>query len=168
MSKTKSLSHREMKVLLDKFNETPQEILEQYAVHNNMSVDELRCGLQETCYHIEHLSFTYRRSLRKEIDQMDAETIEIVERINQMKITEIKESLDQEIAEYNAHQKKQRAFNKAWSIRKAQIYKQLIKEGLVTIETDSVSIEQFLPVRKRVDEEFKKFREEFEASYTES
>ena len=168
MSKTKSLSHREMKVLLDKFNETPQEILEQYAVHNNMSVDELRCGFQETCYHIEHLSFTYRRSLRKEIDQMDAETIEIVERINQMKITEIKESLDQEIAEYNAHQKKQRAFNKAWSIRKAQIYKQLIKEGLVTIETDSVSIEQFLPVRKRVDEEFKKFREEFEASYTES
>ena len=168
MSKTKSLSHREMKVLLDKFNETPQEILEQYAVHNNMSVDELRCGLQETCYHIEHLSFTYRRSLRKEIDQMDAETIEIVERINQMKITEIKESLDQEIAEYNAHQKKQRAFNKAWSIRKAQIYKQLIKEGLVTIETDSVSIEQFLPVRKRVDEEFKKFREEVEASYTES
>ena len=175
MARSKGLSHREMKVLLDKFNETPQEILEQYAVHNNMSVDELRCGLQETCYHIKHLSFTYRRSLRKEIDQMDAETIEIVERINQMKITEIKESLDQEIAEYNAYQKKQRALTKAWDAKVKELDKQLVEEGLMpekylTRERafDYCIFMQSLQIQKRREKEFKAFIKEFEASYIES
>lgn len=175
MSRSKGLNHREMKALLDKFNEMPREILEQYAAHNNMSVDELKYGLQETCYHIKHLGFTYRRSLRKEIDQMDAETIEIVERINQMKIAEIKESLDQEIAEHNAHQKKQRALTKAWDAKVKELNKQLVEEGLMpekylTRERafDYCIFMQSSQMQKRREKEFKAFIKEFEASYMES
>ncbi len=175
MSRTKSLNHKEMKALLDKFDDIPQDFLEQFAAQNNMSIDELKCGLQETCYHIEHLSFTYRRSLRKEIDQMDAETIRIVERINQMKITEIKESLDQEIAEYNAYQKKQRALTKAWDAKVKELDKQLVEEGLMpekylTRERafDYCIFMQSSQIQKRREKEFKAFKKEFEASYMES
>lgn len=85
MTKNKKLNHRELKTILDKFDELPQEFLQEMASQNSMSVPELKRGLQETCYRIEGLSFAHRRSLRREIDRMGAETIGSVERVNRMK-----------------------------------------------------------------------------------
>lgn len=85
MTKNKKLNHREPKTILDRSDELPQEFLQEMASQNSMSVPELKRGLQETCYRIEGLSFAHRRSLRREIDRMGVETIEIVERVNRMK-----------------------------------------------------------------------------------
>lgn len=76
----------------------------------------------------------------------------VVERVNSRTIVEIIGILDTEINEYEENMKKQRAFNKAWKIRQAEIQQQLIDEGIDKVGAYGYLNINFMEHQKRMAE----------------
>ena len=152
MSKTKKLNYKEMKVLERRFSNMSKREQEEIAAMNKMSVTQLKEALEQNCYHLNNLGINQMKELYRDIKVMSAEEITVIERVNQRKIAEIVELLDSEINEYEENMKKQRAFNKAWKIRQAEVQQQLIDEGVDKVQGYGSLKIDFMEHQKRMAE----------------
>lgn len=152
MAKGKKLNYKEMKELLRNFDRMNTVMKEEMASQNNMSVSELKNVLERNCYALCNLGINQMKALRKDITSMSVEDKKVVERVNSRTIVEIIGILDTEINEYEENMKKQRAFNKAWKIRQAEIQQQLIDEGIDKVGAYGCLNINFMEHQKRMAE----------------
>lgn len=152
MSKAKKMNYKEMRDMLRNFNSMSVVMKEAIASQNNMTVDELKKALESNCYAVCNLGINQMKALRKDINTMSAKEIKVVERVNSRTIVEIIGILDTEINEYEENMKKQRAFNKAWKIRQAEIQQQLIDEGIDKVGAYGYLNINFMEHQKRMAE----------------
>lgn len=142
--KTKKMSYREMRAMLNNFNKLSKQEQEDFAKLNNVPVTEVISRLQKSCYTVCRLTITQKKSLRKEISRMNQEEIEVIERINNMPCNKIVDLLDNEIAHYDSYLQKKRAFNKAWELKKKEVTQQLIDEGKIQVHDGYITTDIFL------------------------
>lgn len=134
MARTKKANYKEMRDMLRNFNMMSSEMKEAMAKYNNRTVDELKMALENNCYAVCNLGINQMKALRKDIAVMSADDIVAVERVNGRTIAEVVSALDAEISEYEDGMRKQRAFNKAWKVRQAEVQQQLIAEGVDKVD----------------------------------
>lgn len=152
MAKGKKLNYKEMKELLRNFDRMNTVMKEEMASQNNMTVAELKQVLETNCYAVRNLGINQMKALRKDIKSMSTEEIKAIERVNNSTIVEIVNILDTEISRYEEDMKKQRAFNKAWKIRQAEIQQQLIDEGIDKVGAYGCLNINFMEHQKRIAE----------------
>lgn len=146
----KSMNYKEMKGMLKNFNRMSKEDKEALAKLNNRTVDELKEALEHNCYAICSLGINQMKALRKEIDEMSNEDIAAVERVNGRNLKEVVSALDNEINEYEEGMRKQRAFNKAWKIRQAEVQQKLIAEGIDKVDMNGCISIDFIKHQERM------------------
>jgi len=152
MSKTKKMNHKEMKAMLKRFSQMSLSEKEAFAKMNHMSVEEIRVALERNCYRLCNLGINQLKELRKEIPVMTDEELKMVERVNEKSIEEILSEINADICVYEENMRKQRAFNKAWELRKAEVQKQLIVEGIDKVESYGCLNINFVEHTKRMYE----------------
>lgn len=152
MAKTKKMNYREMREMLRAFESMSNEMKEEMAKLNNRTVDELKAALEHNCYAVCNLGINQLKALRKDIEVMTADDIAAVERVNGRNIEEVVYEIDTEISEYEEDMKKQRAFNKAWKVRQAEVQQQLIAEGVDKVESYGCMNINFMEHQKRMAE----------------
>uniref|UniRef100_UPI004055B927 hypothetical protein n=1 Tax=Acetatifactor sp. TaxID=1872090 RepID=UPI004055B927 len=152
MAKTKKMNYREMREMLRAFESMSNEMKEDMAKLNKRSVDELKAALEHNCYAVGNLGINQMKALRKDIEVMTADDIAAVERVNGRTVDEVVYALDTEISEYEEDMKKQRAFNKAWKVRQAEVQQQLIAEGVDKVESYGCMNINFMEHQKRMAE----------------
>ena len=148
----KTMNYKEMREMLRNFNRMSEERKEVLAKHNNRTVDELKEALETNCYAVCNLGINQMKALRKEIDVMTDEDIAAIERVNGRNIDEVTYALDYEINEYEEGMRKQRAFNKAWKIRQAEVQQQLIAEGIDKVDMNGCISIDFIKHQERMAE----------------
>lgn len=152
MGKSKKLTYKEMIAMLRDFNNMNVEMKEAIAACNNCTADELKMALESVCYAVENLGINQIKTLRKEIDTISAEDIKAIERVNDSSIDKIVYAIDTKINDYENVMKKQRAFNKAWKIRQAEVQQQLVDEGIDKVDAHGFLNINFMEHQKRMAE----------------
>ena len=153
MTKSKKMNNKEMREMLRNFSGMSSEKKEAMAKLNKCTVDELKAGLENNCYKIDYLGINQMKELRKDISVMTVDEVAAVERVNGKNIEEVVYVLDRRISEYEEDMKKQRAFNKAWKVRQAEVQQQLIDEGVDKVESCGCMNINFMEHQRRMAEE---------------
>lgn len=148
------VTYKNALIYLSEFSKMNKSEREQFEKKHNISYQKELERIRKFCYNIKGLRNLEIKALHKYLKTVSDEECKAIERINNMTFAEIQDYLDAQVKEIQEETKRKRAFGKAWNVRKAEVLKQLVEEGVMKHEGEGLGSYyhgDFVTIMRRLD-----------------